>query len=126
MWRRDIGCKRYQWPVLKMTTSWKVGASTHLLSGTSMSTRYPSLYPRDSSTPPLALGDHLCKGKQLFYKCFENVNWHLTAALKKITEKVLYGLGPHCFSQSWKVLKKHVYLLDGYNQVQSLGNSCYY
>lgn len=82
-WRRDIGCKRYQWPVLKMTTSWKAGASAHLLSGTSMSTRYPSLYPRDSSTPPLALGDHLCKGKQLFYKCFENVNRHLTAALKK-------------------------------------------
>lgn len=49
----------HQCPVFNITTSWKLGASAQLLSGTSTSTLYPSLYPRDSSTPPLASEDHL-------------------------------------------------------------------
>ena len=49
----------YQCPVLKIRISWKLGASAHVPSGISTSTRKPSLYPSDSNVPPLASADHL-------------------------------------------------------------------
>ena len=77
----------YQCPVLKMRISWKLGASAHVPSGISTSTRKPSLYPSDSNVPPLASADHLheigvkqasitCKLKQCSRREKKNIARH--------------------------------------------------